>query len=354
MKSKVFYTTVLAIALMALTALPSLAQLRYQTQYSKSRVSGIITKLENSSDKFRRDFDRAMDNSRRNNTNAEDQYNDNVRDFENSLDELRREFNRTRSWWETRNEVQNVINDGQNVNQMMNQISFRRTLERQWNAMRNDLNTLADTYDLPGLNGGGWSGGNNGGWNGGNNGGWNNGSGTSTPPNWLQGTFYGTAPNGSQITMTFSNNGQVTSNVNGSLNYGTYNRGIITFGSNSARVSRTNGGIQTVSTSDRETIQFFRTNAGGGGVVNTGDRVPNWAIGTFRGQNPQNGGAIIMTINRDGSVYVTMDGGGSSSSGYLNGTVLTMGSNTGKLYRQGNGFRTVADGDGQTIIYVRN
>ena len=36
---------------------------------------------------------------------------------------------------------------------MMNSLPFRRNLERQWTKMRNDLNKLADTYDLPGLNG---------------------------------------------------------------------------------------------------------------------------------------------------------------------------------------------------------
>ena len=41
----------------------------------------------------------------------------------------------------------------------MNNATFRRNLERQWNRLRNDINKLADTYDLPGLNGGGWNGG---------------------------------------------------------------------------------------------------------------------------------------------------------------------------------------------------
>ncbi len=432
---------------MAAASLTAMAQgtLRYQTRYSKAQVSGIIAKLENSSDKFRRDFDKAMDNSRYNGTSAEDQYNANVRDFENALDELRRDFNRTNSWWETRNEVSDVVRQGQNVNTMMNSISFRRTLERQWNAMRNDVNTLADTYDLPGLNGGGWNGGNwnGGGWNGGNTGGqtstppswaqgtfygtapngtriiltidsngratsniggsinygtynrglitfgydsarvnrtnngletvstsnretiqysrnnwgggWdggNTGGQTSTPPSWAQGTFYGIAPNGTQITLTIDSSGRATSNVGGSINYGTYYRGVITFGYNSAQVNRTNAGLETVSTSNRETIQYSRNSWGGGG--NTGGRPPSWAIGTFRATNAPNGDMIIMTINRDGNVFVTVNSGASSTSGTINGSMLTIGVNTARVYRQGNGFRTVSTTDGQTINYVRN
>lgn len=416
--------------------------LRYQTRYSKAQVSSIISKLENSSDKFRRDFDRAMDNSRYNGTSAEDEYNGYVRGFENELDDLRREFNRTNSWWETRNQVSNVVRAGQTVNTMMNSISFRRTLERQWNTMRNDVNTLADTYDLPGLNGGGWNGGdwNGGGWGGGNSGqtstppswaqgtfygtapngtqiiltinsngqatsniggsitygsyyrgvitfgynsarvnrtnngletvstsnretiqysrnnlggGWGGGNSgqTSTPPSWAQGTFYGTAPNGTQITLTIDSTGRATSNIGGTINYGTYNRGLLTFGFNSAQVNRTNNGLETVSTSNRETIQYSRNSWGGG---STGGRPPSWAIGTFRATNSPTGGSIIMTINRDGNVFVSMDGGASGSSGTLNGSLLTMGVNTARVYRQGNGFRTVSTSDGQTIYYVRN
>ena len=448
MKRTTFYISILAVAIMAAASLTTMAQgtLRYQTRYSKSQVSSIISKLETSSDKFRRDFDKAMDNSRYNGTSAEDEYNDNVRDFEDSLDQLRREFNRTNSWWETRNQVSDVVNQGQNVNTMMNSISFRRTLERQWNNMRDDLNNLADTYDLPGLNGGGWNGG---GWNGGNNGGgWNNGGQTSTPPSWAQGTFYGTAPNGSQImltidasgrataniggsltygtyyrgiitfggnqarvnktnagletvstmngetirysrngggwdggnndgqmsnppswaqgtfygtapngsqiTLTIDNSGRATANVGGSITYGTYNRGIITFGGNQARVNKTNAGLETVSTLNRETIQYSRNSWGGGGGGNTGGRPPSWAIGTFRATNSPTGGSIIMTINRDGNVFVSMDGGAASSSGTLDGSLLTMGVNTARVYRQGNGFRTVSTTDGQTIYYVKN
>lgn len=446
MKSKLFNISIIAVTIMTATALTVMAQgtLRYQTRYSKAQVSSIISKLENSSDKFRRDFDRAMDNSRYNGTNAEDEYNGYVRGFENELDQLRRDFDRTNSWWETRNQVSDVVQAGQTVNTMMNSISFRRTIERQWNTMRSDLNKLADTFDLPGLNGGGWNGG---GWNDG--GGWNNNGQTSTPPSWAQGTFYGIAPNGTRIVLTIEANGRASSNIGGSINYGTYNRGVITFGYDSARVNRTNNGLETVSTSNRETIQYSRNNWGGGwdggntggqtstppswaqgtfygiapngtqitltidssgratsnvggsinygtyyrGVItfgynsaqvnrtnagletvstsnretiqysrnswgggggNSGGRPPSWAIGTFRATNAPNSDTIIMTINRDGNVFVSVNGGASSASGTINGSLLTIGVNSARVYRQGNGFRTVSTTDGQTINYVKN
>ena len=170
------------------------AQGRYVNTYSKSKVKGYIDRLERSSNTFRKDFDRYMDRSNLNGTSTEDEYNQYVKNYENAVDDLQRQFNRNSSWWESRSNVERMINEAQPVNQMINRLPFARNIERQWRAMRDDINTVADTFDLPGLNGGGWNGGNwnggnnGGGWNGGNNGGgWNGGGRTSTPPSWAAG-----------------------------------------------------------------------------------------------------------------------------------------------------------------------
>ncbi len=320
-------------------------QLRYQNRYTKADVSRIISKLENSSDTFRRDFDRAMDNSNLNGTSAEDRYNNNVRDYENSLDRLRREFDRNNSWWETRNDVSNVIREAQTVNNMMNSISFRRNLERQWNNMRNDLNTLADTYDLPGLNGGGWNGG---GWGGGN-GGWGGGQ-TSSPPSWARGTFYGNAPNGTQIILTIESNGRANANIGGSMTYGTYYRGTLMMNGNTSRVVQSGNGFRTISNMNGETIYYSRNNSGGG-WGGGGSSVPSWAVGRFRGNSPQDGSRIFITIQSNGNVTVNI--GGNMNYGNLNGSTLTINGATSTVYRNGSGIRTVSNSDGQTIKYSR-
>jgi len=59
-----------------------------------------------------------------------------------------------------------------------------------------------------------------------------------------------------------------------------------------------------------------------------------------------------MTVTQEGNVTVVM-GNGAPSYGKLNGNTLRMGPYTSRLYRQGNGFRTVSDTDGQTITYTR-
>lgn len=333
--------TSICIAILLLAAVKSAdGQGRYTAKYSKRDVSGIVTKLEQSSNKFRRDFDRAMDQSPLNGTPAEDRFNGNVRDYENSLDRLRREFDRNNSWWESRSQVQNVIQQGQPVNIMMNALPFRRNLERQWNQMRRDLNTLADTYDLPGLNGGGWNGG--------------GGDGGGNVPSWAVGTFYARNPqNGGKITMIVSRNGSVSlSYDDGMPTYASMNGTRLTNGPYVSRVSRLSNGIRTTSTTNNDFIDYFNTwyEGGSGG---SGGNVPSWALGTFYARNPQNGGRIAMTIDRNGVVTLTYDGTNTAYAS-LNGTLLTNGPYTSRISRIRNGIRTTSTTNNDVINYYRN
>lgn len=342
----------------------SFGQGRYANQYSRQDVSNIIRDLEQSSNSFSADFDREMDRSPINGRPDEDRFNANVRDFENSLDRLRRNFDRNNDWWSVRSDVQNVINRAQSVNTMMNSISFRRNLERQWNSMRRNLNRLADTFDLPGLAGGGWQGGP---WQPGYPGrGYPN---QVSPPSWARGTFYGVAPDGSQIILTINDDGGVTANVGGSMSYGSYVRGnSLYIQGNASRVSRRGNGIRTISDLNGETIDYGRNSFGQRpgypnypnnpnypnypGNPPVGSDVPNWVVGSFTGRNPQNGGTIYLTITYDGRVTVNMDG--NYSYGTVNGTVLSMGGYTSNIQQIRNGIRTVSTLDGQRIDYRRN
>ena len=352
-KNNLMVSTVAITLCFLVLTLSGFGQGRYASVYSRAQVDDFVRQLEQSSDEFRTDFRNEVNNSRLNSSTRRN-YLRYAEEFENAVDRLRSRFNSNDSWWESRNEVQTMLNHSRSLNTTMNAASFRRRIERQWNRLRNDINKLADTYDLPGLNGGGWTGG---GWNGGNNGGWNNGGATSRPPSWAQGTFYGTGPDGSQVTLTINSNGRATAMVNGSPTYGAYNRGILTMGYNTARLVRSGNGFRTVSTTNGETINYSRNSWNndnrGRGWNNTGrGNPPSWAVGSFVGSNPANGQPIYMTVQRNGSVTVSIGGG--QSYGSMNGSMLTMGGNTARIYRDGNGFRTVSTSDGQTIYYRRN
>jgi hypothetical protein len=111
-------------------------------------VEQIIKNVETSADRFRKDFDHWLDHSHFDGKEREDKFNSKVKRFEQSTDRLRSEFDRRDSWWETRNEVQKVLNEGDSVSRMMRSHEFGIDVEDQWRKLRSDINKLAATYNL--------------------------------------------------------------------------------------------------------------------------------------------------------------------------------------------------------------
>lgn len=342
MSSKKIFSFAFAITFAGLSILvlsnQGNAQGRYANVYSKSQVGAIIKRAEDSSDKFRTDFRRQMNNNNNLSSSQRAEFNGYVANCEEALDRLRSRFNSENNWWNTRNQVQDAINSSQQVNTMMNVLPFRRNLESQWNRLRDDINKLADTFDLPGLNGGGWNGG-----------GWNGGGQTSTPPSWAQGTFYST--NGTNITLTIARNGRVTVINGGQTFYGTYYRNNITVNSDISTVSRNGNNIRTYNRSTGQTTDYSRNGWGGGtgpgwGGGNT-STPPSWAQGTF--YSP--GRAITVTINRNGQV-TAITGGQTFYGTYYNG-LITLNNDVSTVSRNGNGISTYNQNTGQNTNYRR-
>ncbi len=244
-----------------------------------------------------------------------------------------------------------MLRYAQPVNTMMNSISFRRNIERQWIAMRNDINTLADTFDMPGLNGGGWNGGP---WNGGNNDGpWNGNGQMSSPPSWAVGTFYST--NGTNISVTMDNSGRVTV-VNGGLRYfGTYYRGNMTVNGDVLTVTRSGNGFKTYNRNNGQTTIYSRTGGGGGWGNNPGvgggntSTPPSWAVGSFYSTNGTN---IRLTISNNGQVTAFVNGQTYYGT-YYNGAI-TLNGDVSTVTRNGNGIRTYNTNNRDTTNYRRN
>lgn len=324
----------------------SFGQGRYANRYSKRDVSGIIERLETSSDEFRRDFDRAMDNSNLNGTAQETRFNNMVRDFENSVDRLRREFDRNDTWWNTRNDVQNMVRNASPVNTMMNTLPFRRNIERQWVRLRNDVNTVADTYDLPGLNGGGWNGG------GGGGPGWGGGGGgqTSRPPTWAQGTFYST--DGSNIILTINANGSVSVVNQGQTFYGNFYRNRITVNNDTSDVTRSDNGVRTYNRNTGQTTFYSRSGGGGGGYPGGGGNVsrpPSWAQGSWVAVNSPD--SIFMTISSNGNI--TLNNDGQTFYGTFYNNTMTLNGDLSTITRTRNGIRTYNQRTGESTDYRR-
>jgi len=314
---------------------------RYANVYSNSDVGGFVANLENSSDNFRRDFDQALDNSSVDGTGAEDRLNNIVANFENSVDRLRGNFDRQNSWWQSRSQVQDMMTSARSVNTMMNTLQFRRNIERQWNALRRDINKLADTYELNDLDGRG--GGNGGG------GGIGGGGATSQPPAWARGTFYSSNITG--YTMTINANGRVTLEGDGQTSYGRYNNGSVYINNDVFPVTRTSNGMRARNRSTGQTTEYSRNNFGGGigdGGGN-GTRPPDWARGTFYSTNIT---GYTMTVDSNGRVTLQNDGR-TSYGRYERGSIY-INNDEFPVTRTSSGMRALNRGTGQSTDYSRS
>ena len=350
-KRKILSASVLLICLAASALVAFGQQGRYANVYSRTQVEGFVQQLETSSDAFYSDFRREVDNSGLSSSTRRT-FNAYATQFENAVDRLRARFDSSDAWWESRNEVRNMISSSQNINTTMNSAAFRRRIERQWNRLRNDINKLADTYDLAGLNGGGWMGGPR------------DPDGQGFPgrggnvPSWAQGTFYARNPqNGGTIQMTVNRNGSVTLTYdNGAPIYASMNGTILNNPPYRSRVSRISNGIRTTSTSNGDFIDYYRSPPGpgwGGNPDGGGGDVPSWAVGTFYARNPTNGGTIQMSVQQNGSVTLVFDNGAPIYA-TINGTILNNPPYQSRISRIRNGIRTTDITNGSYIDYTRS
>ena len=323
------------------------AQGRYANQYSRADVDNVIRNVEDRADEFRRDFYAELERGNLGGS-QERGYRNQVTNFENATDRLRRNFDSDNTWWRSRSQVQNVISSAMPLNNTMNSIAFRRRIERQWNQLRNAVNRLAETYDLPGIAGGGWNGGP------GNPGGPGYPDRDQTrPPAWAQGTFYGNAYDGTRIRLTISPNGSATADIGGSMSYGSYLRGnLLRVNEAVSRVTRQGDGFATTRTDNGERIVYSRSEWVGGDD-NAGEQVspPDWARGTFYGR-AADGTRITLTIRNNGEVTANI-GGSRSFGSFLRGNYLRMNEALARVVRSGNGFSTTRTDNGEVIYYTR-
>lgn len=149
---KISTMLVMALALSSLLSVSTFAQGTARGRfYNKGDVERIIKRVEDRSDSFQKLVDRTLDRSRLDGTRREDNINEQVKQLERALDGLRSDFDRRDQWRETHNEVRAVLNQADEVGRIVRRFRFTNQVQRSWAALRADLNTLANIYDLPRL-----------------------------------------------------------------------------------------------------------------------------------------------------------------------------------------------------------
>lgn len=112
---------------------------------SDRQVQTLINRIETRTDTFRRQLDRSLDRSSINGTSSEDGINSYIADFERATDRLRGRFDSRQS---SSADVEEVLNRANFINGFMFQNRLDSNVQYQWTLVRNDLNLLANYYNV--------------------------------------------------------------------------------------------------------------------------------------------------------------------------------------------------------------
>ena len=138
--------TIISVALIGLAFTQSVqAQRAYR--YNDNYMRQLFNRLETRTDRFSNLVPNALDNSRIDGTQREDNLNQLVTDFEYATDQLKDRFQNRQS---TVTDAQLVLQRGALINRFMNNRRLDNRTERAWAQVRTELNRLANAYSVSG------------------------------------------------------------------------------------------------------------------------------------------------------------------------------------------------------------
>jgi hypothetical protein len=143
-----------------------------QQTFAKGQVADRIRKVEDGVDQFRKWAEQRGDTAKGNAQTAQangrtrrsgntpndaqrqsaqqtkDDLNDALSDLNRSTNRLRRKFDPLDNWMETKAQMQQVMDDGRKINQVLVRGNYGSQAERYWAALRNNINDLARCYGI--------------------------------------------------------------------------------------------------------------------------------------------------------------------------------------------------------------
>jgi hypothetical protein len=112
---------------------------------SDKDVEKIIKRIEQQSDRFRSSLDSALDKSRFNGSNREDDINSFVKDFYQETKKLRDRFDHHKS---TAPDVQSVLERAARINDFMRRYPLSSRAQEDWSTLKGNLDELAAAYNV--------------------------------------------------------------------------------------------------------------------------------------------------------------------------------------------------------------
>jgi hypothetical protein len=145
---KKYLWTLMAVALL----LPGIvsAQRDYPPRDGRNaNISRVVADCQDRVIQFRSSLRAALDRSALNGTRREDQLNVDAERLERSMNRVREAWNREHDPPRTRRFVSDAIAAGQDINRTMVARRLNPDVQRQWDAVRGELNRLAEVFELP-------------------------------------------------------------------------------------------------------------------------------------------------------------------------------------------------------------
>jgi hypothetical protein len=113
------------------------------------RIARVIADCEERTNVFKQQLRRALDYSALNATRREDELNGDANRLERALNRTRESWNVEHDANKTRVFVNEAITASQDINRTMVRRRLNPDVQRQWRVVRNELNRLADVFQLP-------------------------------------------------------------------------------------------------------------------------------------------------------------------------------------------------------------
>ncbi|HLJ47245.1 MAG TPA: hypothetical protein VKU01_14610 [Bryobacteraceae bacterium] len=115
------------------------------------RIARVVSDCDARADEFQRMFRRALDHSGYRGTMRQADLDRHADALSHAMRRVREAWNRERDPRRTRRYVEEAIDVSRDINRVMNNNRFYPELHHRWDALRHDLNRLAEEFELPRL-----------------------------------------------------------------------------------------------------------------------------------------------------------------------------------------------------------
>jgi hypothetical protein len=147
---KMYLWTSMAVALLLPGILAAQPQRGYPPRDGRTaNISRVVADCQDRVIQFRSSLRAALDRSALNGTRREDQLNTDAERLVRAMDRVREAWNREHDPPKTRHFVDEATSAGRDINRTMVARRLNPDVQRQWDAVRNELNRLAEAFELP-------------------------------------------------------------------------------------------------------------------------------------------------------------------------------------------------------------